>query len=174
MIRQAVNSSTPHIWKKGEHSTAKTGNYLYLLLIIFLLWQMFSCLCSLNQKPTSVQTTCSKGTWRRLCLPPKALCEEVWPVGLQPLERHPCSPRGVSHLLQQKGRKLFPKVPTSAHSSIPSCAAQQILMIALHLPTGEWEVTCFILGYWVGEKKKKVSSSAHSCEFLFLWWFGIN
>lgn len=45
VIKKAVNSAAPHTGKTGKHSTAQTRNYLYLLLTIFLLRQLFSCPC---------------------------------------------------------------------------------------------------------------------------------
>lgn len=171
MIKKALNSPAPHIQKIGKHSTAQTGNYLYLLLTTFLLWQLFSCLCLLKQKLTSEQTACSNSRWRRLCLPPEALCEGLWGVGLQSSKRQPCSLSGESHLPQGEGSSSWrcpPLLTVASHlcclTDIDDCLAARYGWMRRHL---------LYFGVLSG-KKHEASSSAHSCECLFLWWFGIN
>lgn len=165
MIKKAVNLPLSHIWKIGKQSTAQTGNHSSLLLTIFLLWLLFSCLCLLKQKPTSVQTPCSNGTWRKLCIPLKVLCGWLWSGTSVPEKSAVQLEWRVPPALREG--KLFLELPTSAHRerAFSCCPAD----IDDHLEAGYWWMTKYLLYFGVlSGKNHGPFSSSHSCKFLVL------
>lgn len=114
VIKKAVNSPAPRTGKTGKHSTAQTRNYLYLLLTIFLLRQLFSCPCF----PKLLQT------WHT--------AEAVFPSKSGVLGRGTSALGKVAMQTESPtslgGREAL---PGGVHSSIPSCAAPQTSMTAL-------------------------------------------
>lgn len=145
MIKKAVNSPAPRTGKIGKHSTAQTRNYLYLLLTIFLLWQLFSCLCF----PELLQT------WHmaEAVLPSKS---GVLGRGTSALGKVAMQTESPTSL---RGREAL---PGGVHSSIPSCAAPQTSMTTLQLVNEKAPVL-----FWGIEWKKKPMRFLF-CSFLWI------
>lgn len=131
-----------HIWKISKQSAAQTGNNVYLLSTLTVVFPSFACW-------SKSQTLCK----HLAVTAPGGSCASLWNssvvgsgVELQPQKSQLWSSSRETHLSQEKGSLgSCPPLPTAP--SFPVLASR----LALKLATGEWQSIYFLLEYWVGK-----------------------